>query len=183
MEATGGRVGLGESSSDFDFGEESLSFSLAELFSELFFVELDVLEKERSNGFGSKSNVVFPALFVVVIVSATSFQTPHSISSSQTKYVQTQPIMRQSLLRRSSAQVDFARIYSSLGLGKETIAAVQAFRKRHAEAQRISNQLASQPTTVDINSYRSRLRNQAVVDEFKTSSKTSNLSLMMYPPR
>ncbi|KAI0662932.1 ATP synthase d subunit [Cubamyces menziesii] len=64
-----------------------------------------------------------------------------------------------------AATVDFARIYSSLGLGKETVAALQAFRKRHADAQRIHSQLASQPTTVDLEHYRSVLRNKAVVDE------------------
>lgn len=60
---------------------------------------------------------------------------------------------------------DFTRIYSSLGLGKSSISSLQAFRKRHSEAQRISNSLAGQPTTVDFSHYRAALRNQAVVDE------------------
>ena len=47
----------------------------------------------------------------------------------------------------------------------ETIASLQAFRKRHADAQRMQAQLASQPTTVDLEHYRSVLRNKAVVDE------------------
>lgn len=47
----------------------------------------------------------------------------------------------------------------------ETIASLQAFRKRHADAQRIQGQLAAQPTTVDLAHYRSVLRNKAVVDE------------------
>jgi len=63
------------------------------------------------------------------------------------------------------AAVDFARVYSSLGLSKETIAALQAFRKRHVDAQRIHAQYASQPTTVDLEHYRSVLKNKAVVDE------------------
>ncbi|KAI0939002.1 hypothetical protein AcV5_000534 [Taiwanofungus camphoratus] len=63
------------------------------------------------------------------------------------------------------AAVDFARIYSSLGLSKETVAALQAFRKRHSDAQRINAQYASQPTTVDLEHYRSVLKNKAVVDE------------------
>ncbi|KAI0314207.1 ATP synthase d subunit [Amylostereum chailletii] len=65
----------------------------------------------------------------------------------------------------AAAAVDFTRIYSSLGLGKETVAALQAFRKRHADAQRISATLNSQPTTVDFAHYRSVLKNKAVVDE------------------
>ncbi|KAH0839612.1 ATP synthase d subunit [Lanmaoa asiatica] len=53
----------------------------------------------------------------------------------------------------------------SSGLLTETIAALQAFRKRHGDAQRIHAQYASQPTTIDFAHYRSVLRNAAVVDE------------------
>ncbi|KAF9246897.1 ATP7, subunit D of the stator stalk of mitochondrial F1F0 ATP synthase [Melanogaster broomeanus] len=63
------------------------------------------------------------------------------------------------------AAVDFTRIYSTLGLGKETIASLQAFRKRHADAQRVHAQFASQPTTVDFAHYRSVLKNTAIVIE------------------
>jgi F-type H+-transporting ATPase subunit d len=51
------------------------------------------------------------------------------------------------------------------GIVAETIAALQAFRKRHSEAQRIRAQYASQPTTVDLEHYRSVLKNKAIVDE------------------
>lgn len=47
----------------------------------------------------------------------------------------------------------------------ETVAALQAFRKRHADAQRIHSQLESQATTVDLSHYRSVLKNKAIVDE------------------
>jgi F-type H+-transporting ATPase subunit d len=47
----------------------------------------------------------------------------------------------------------------------ETVAALQAFRKRHADAQRVAGSLAQQSTTVDLSHYRSVLKNQAVVDE------------------
>ncbi|KAI0346991.1 ATP synthase d subunit [Trametopsis cervina] len=67
--------------------------------------------------------------------------------------------------KAAAKAVDFTRIYSSLGLGKETIAALQAFRKRHADAQRIQGQLNSQPTSVDLAHYRSVLKNKAIVDE------------------
>ncbi|KAH6915273.1 ATP synthase d subunit [Coprinopsis sp. MPI-PUGE-AT-0042] len=67
--------------------------------------------------------------------------------------------------KAATVAVDFARIYSSLGLGKETIASLQAFRKRHADAQRLSNHYANQPTTVDFAHYRSILKNKAIVDE------------------
>lgn len=47
----------------------------------------------------------------------------------------------------------------------ETVSALQAFRKRHGEAQRIHAQYASQPTTVDLDHYRAILKNKAVVDD------------------
>ena len=47
----------------------------------------------------------------------------------------------------------------------ETVATLQAFRKRHSEAQRISGQLNAQPTTVDLAHYRAVLKNKAIVDE------------------
>ncbi|EDR12517.1 uncharacterized protein LACBIDRAFT_312017 [Laccaria bicolor S238N-H82] len=67
--------------------------------------------------------------------------------------------------KAAAVAVDFSRIYTSLGLGKETIASLQAFRKRHLEAQRISNAVSTQPTTVDFAHYRSVLKNKAIVDE------------------
>jgi F-type H+-transporting ATPase subunit d len=47
----------------------------------------------------------------------------------------------------------------------ETIASLQAFRKRHADAQRLNAQFANQPTTVDFSHYRTILKNKAIVDE------------------
>ncbi|TFY77904.1 hypothetical protein EWM64_g6108 [Hericium alpestre] len=67
--------------------------------------------------------------------------------------------------KAATAAVDFTRIYSSLGLGKETVSALQAFRKRNGDAQRIHAQLKAQPATVDLGHYRSVLKNTAVVDE------------------
>ncbi|CAE6509880.1 unnamed protein product [Rhizoctonia solani] len=64
-----------------------------------------------------------------------------------------------------AAAIDWTRIYGSLGLGKETVASLQAFRKRHSEAQRVHNLYATQPTTVNTAHYRSILKNQAVVEE------------------
>lgn len=52
----------------------------------------------------------------------------------------------------------------SLG-STETVAALQAFRKRHADAQRIHGQLTAQPTNVDFTYYRSTLKNQNIVNE------------------
>ncbi|KDQ06241.1 hypothetical protein BOTBODRAFT_39713 [Botryobasidium botryosum FD-172 SS1] len=74
--------------------------------------------------------------------------------------------------KTAAVALDWARIYSSLGLGKETIATLQAFRKRHTEALRIHDQLASQPSTIDIARYRSVIKNQAIVDEAENILKS-----------
>ncbi|KAF8320750.1 ATP synthase d subunit [Clavulina sp. PMI_390] len=66
--------------------------------------------------------------------------------------------------RSAATAVDFARVYTSLGLGKQTVGALQAFRKRHADAQRVLDGLKNQPTTVDLSKY-SGLKNQAIVEE------------------
>lgn len=47
----------------------------------------------------------------------------------------------------------------------ETISSLQAFRKRHSEAQRLSANYTSLPSTVNFAHYRSVLKNQAIVDE------------------
>ena len=53
----------------------------------------------------------------------------------------------------------------------ETVSSLQAFRKRHADAQRLHSQFASQPTTVDFAHYRAVLKNKAVVDEAEKTLK------------
>lgn len=55
--------------------------------------------------------------------------------------------------------------------GTETIASLQAFRKRNADAQLINAQLKAQPTNVDFAHYRSVLKNKAVVDEAEKTFK------------
>jgi len=57
------------------------------------------------------------------------------------------------------------RMFLKLFDSPETVAALQAFRKRHADAQRIHSQLSSQPATVDLAHYRSILKNKAIVDD------------------
>ncbi|KAG8860120.1 ATP synthase d subunit [Tulasnella sp. 330] len=70
-----------------------------------------------------------------------------------------------------AAAVDWTRIYGSLNLGKETVSALQAFRKRHSEAQRVHDQLKATQPTIDIAHYRSILKNKAVVDEAESILK------------
>lgn len=68
-------------------------------------------------------------------------------------------------MRSTSEPYEVLGVEAWLSLSAETVAALQAFRKRHADAQRIHAQLESQPTTVDLSHYRSVLKNKAIVDE------------------
>lgn len=47
----------------------------------------------------------------------------------------------------------------------ETVAALQAFRKRHAEAQRINNHLKATQPQINIAHYKDVLKNQSVVEQ------------------
>ncbi|PWN52010.1 putative ATP7-F1F0-ATPase complex, FO D subunit [Violaceomyces palustris] len=67
----------------------------------------------------------------------------------------------------SKAALDFTKIYSSLGLGKQSVAQVQAFRKRAEDAKRALTLLKDQPTTVDFAHYESILKNKDVVNQAK----------------
>lgn len=56
---------------------------------------------------------------------------------------------------------------TSLGLRGNTVASLQAFKKRNEDARRKVQLLSEQSTTVDFAAYRSGLKNQAVVDEIE----------------
>jgi hypothetical protein len=71
-------------------------------------------------------------------------------------------------IQRSAAlKVDWAKITTSLGLRGQTVAGLQAFKKRNDDVRRKVQLLAEQPTTVDFAHYRSVLKNQAIVDEIE----------------
>ncbi|PWN33384.1 putative ATP7-F1F0-ATPase complex, FO D subunit [Meira miltonrushii] len=61
--------------------------------------------------------------------------------------------------------VNWSRIYQSLGLGKNTTAAVQTFRKRADDARRQLTALKNQKTDVDFAHYKSVLKNQEVINQ------------------
>lgn len=64
--------------------------------------------------------------------------------------------------RAAAAAVDLAKI-SNLGLGKQTLAQISAFRKRADDAKRQLAQLKQQNTNVDFAHYNKVLRNKDVV--------------------
>jgi hypothetical protein len=71
-------------------------------------------------------------------------------------------------LQRSAAlKLDWAKVTTSLGLRGQTVASLQAFKKRNDDVRRKVQALSEQPTTVDFAHYRSILKNSAVVDEIE----------------
>ncbi|EIW70037.1 hypothetical protein TREMEDRAFT_38700 [Tremella mesenterica DSM 1558] len=65
--------------------------------------------------------------------------------------------------RSAASAVDWTKIYTSLGLGKETLASVQAFRARHSLASNRNATLKNTIPQVDVAHYKSVLRNQQAV--------------------
>jgi len=74
--------------------------------------------------------------------------------------------------RRSAAlKLDWAKVTSSLGLRGQTVASLQAFKKRNEDVRRRVQTLSEQPSKVDFGHYRSILKNQAVIDEIENHFK------------
>ncbi|KAJ3061759.1 ATP synthase d subunit, partial [Quaeritorhiza haematococci] len=67
-------------------------------------------------------------------------------------------------------KIDWTAIATKLK--PETVASLQAFRRRHAELAKSLAELKEQPTTVDFAKYRSILKNKAVVDNAERSFRT-----------
>ncbi|ORY81752.1 hypothetical protein BCR35DRAFT_352264 [Leucosporidium creatinivorum] len=61
--------------------------------------------------------------------------------------------------------VDWGRITTKLGLHKETLAALSAFRKRAADARLAHSTYSSAPKSIDFEHYRALLKNKDVVAE------------------
>lgn len=60
---------------------------------------------------------------------------------------------------------DWTKIYTQLGLGKDTLTALQAFRARHSAAINRNAALRSTIPTIDISQYREILRDQSAVEQ------------------
>ncbi|KAK2075269.1 hypothetical protein P8C59_009410 [Phyllachora maydis] len=73
--------------------------------------------------------------------------------------------------RSAALKVDWAKITTSLGLRGQTVASLQAFKKRNDDVRRKVQELSDMPTTVDFAHYRSVLKNQAVVAEIEKRFK------------
>ena len=73
---------------------------------------------------------------------------------------------------RAAAAIDWSKLTVSLGLKKETVAALQAFRKRNDEARRIVAALKEQKTYIDFEHYTKILKNKGIVNEAEKALKS-----------
>jgi F-type H+-transporting ATPase subunit d len=69
--------------------------------------------------------------------------------------------------RSAALKLDWAKVTQSLGLRGQTVASLQAFKKRNEDARRRVQLLSDAPSNVDFAHYRSILKNTAVVDEIE----------------
>ncbi len=67
--------------------------------------------------------------------------------------------------------MDWQAITNNLGLRGQTVASLQAFKKRNEDARRRVAMLSDQPQKVDFAYYRSFLKNQSVVDDIENHFK------------
>ncbi|MCJ1293187.1 ATP synthase d subunit [Xylographa carneopallida] len=74
--------------------------------------------------------------------------------------------------RSAASKIDWAKIGTSLGLKGQTASALAAFKKRNDDARRKVQLLSDAPQTVNFESYRSQLKNQAVIDEIESHFKS-----------
>jgi F-type H+-transporting ATPase subunit d len=74
--------------------------------------------------------------------------------------------------RSAALKLDWQAITNNLGLRGQTVASLQAFKKRNDDARRRVQMLSEQPSKVDFSHYRSILKNQAVIDEIESHFKT-----------
>ena len=73
--------------------------------------------------------------------------------------------------RSAALKVEWAKIGSSLGLKGQTLASLNAFKKRNDDARRKVQHLEEQPQSIDFAQYRQVLKNQAVVDQIENHFK------------
>lgn len=69
--------------------------------------------------------------------------------------------------RSAALKLDWSKVTTSLGLRGNTVASLQAFKKRNEDARRKVQLLSEQATTVDFAAYRATLKNQAVIEEIE----------------
>ncbi|CAG8503911.1 14251_t:CDS:1 [Acaulospora morrowiae] len=76
-----------------------------------------------------------------------------------------------STARAAAHSLDWSKL-TALGLKRETVLALQAFRKRNEEAKRVLQVLKEQKTDIDFNHYRTILKNKGIVEEAEKALKT-----------
>lgn len=73
--------------------------------------------------------------------------------------------------RSAVLKLDWTKLGTQLGLKGSTATALQAFKQRNDDARRKVQVLSEQPTSIDFQHYRSKLKNQQIVDEIERQFK------------
>ncbi|KAG0135249.1 hypothetical protein HOY82DRAFT_601025 [Tuber indicum] len=74
--------------------------------------------------------------------------------------------------RSAALKINWAQITTSLGLKGQTVASLQAFKKRNEDVRRKVAILSEAPQEVDFSHYRAILKNQAVIDEIEKAYRS-----------
>jgi len=72
---------------------------------------------------------------------------------------------------RAVKAIDWSKLTTALKLNSNTVASIQAFRKRNEEARRVLDDFKEQKTDIDFAHYRSVLKNTAIVDQAEKAFK------------
>ncbi|KAL0938031.1 ATP synthase subunit D [Colletotrichum truncatum] len=121
--------------------------------------------KENDNDIVNSIMALIPALSLP-LRSAKSIKHPHD-DATPSPLPRTLNTSSKMAARSAALKLDWAKVTSSLSLRGQTVASLQAFKKRNEDARRKVQTLSELPTTVDFAHYRSILKNQAVVNEIE----------------
>lgn len=124
---------------------------------------LQPLHQSRRQLFLETSNHEFGSVVVVVVVVVALHLVRLSTTTSPLLPLRLFLFTTYTMAARAAA-VDLAKI-SNLGLGKNTLAQISAFRKRADDAKRQLAQLKQQNTDIDFAHYSNVLRNKDVVSQ------------------
>ena len=86
-----------------------------------------------------------------------------SASAQVVSYLPSLPLRPLWSIAPNTNRQDWTKIYTGLGLGKETTSQLQAFRARHTSALNKNAALKTGATTIDLDHYKSILKDQSAV--------------------
>ncbi|KAK4453353.1 ATP synthase subunit D [Podospora aff. communis PSN243] len=148
-----------------DDGEEVDAEGIEDKDIELVMTQANVSRKKAIKALKENDNDIVNSI-MALIVDCYPFQTSNT-SEAVYPLLDHLKTTAKMAARSAALKLDWAKVTTSLGLRGQTVASLQAFKKRSEDARRKVQLLSEQPTTVDFAHYRSVLKNQAIVDEIE----------------